>query len=100
MEDGIELADKLLGLCGVRVLEVEEQPGKLVVTAETTRARRCCPSCRRRAQRSRRSQGLPYAAAWALHYSAHDRDRRCPEKLRPGERCPRPRQPTRGSTSK
>ena len=26
-------------------------------------------------ERSRHSQGLPYAAAWALHYSVHDRDR-------------------------
>ena len=39
MQDGIGHAENMLGLDGVRVLEVEERPGELVVTVETTRAR-------------------------------------------------------------
>lgn len=53
-----------------------------------------------RPRRSRWSRWLLSAAAWALPYSAHDLDRRRPDKPRPGETCWRPRQPTRGSTSK
>lgn len=50
MSDGIGLAEKMLGLEGVRVLEVVEQPGEVVIEVESTRDRAYCPSCRRRAQ--------------------------------------------------
>jgi len=50
MEDGTGHAEKMLGLEGVRVLCVEERPGELVVTAETTRRVVTCPSCRKRAK--------------------------------------------------
>lgn len=50
MKDGIGHAEVMLGLDGVRVLDVEERLGELVVTAETTRTRGYCPSCRKRAK--------------------------------------------------
>ncbi len=50
MTDGIGLAEKMLGLAGVMVLDVEDVPGELVVTVESTKAKATCPSCRRRAQ--------------------------------------------------
>lgn len=50
MSDGIGLAEKMLGLPGVVVLEVEEHPGEVVVHVESTRPRAVCPSCRRRAE--------------------------------------------------
>ena len=50
MNDGIGLAEKMLGLPGLRVLEVEEGVGEVVVRVESTRAKAWCPSCRRRAQ--------------------------------------------------
>ena len=50
MTDGIGLAEKMLGLPGVAVLDVEDVPGELIVTVESTRAKATCPSCRRRAQ--------------------------------------------------
>ena len=50
MEDGTGHAEKMLGLDGVRVLDVEVRPGELVVTAETTRRVAYCPSCRKRAK--------------------------------------------------
>lgn len=50
MTDGIGLAERMLGLPGVVVLEVEDVPGELVVTVESTRDKATCPSCRRRAQ--------------------------------------------------
>ena len=56
MDDGIGHAEKMLGLEGVRVLGVEERPGELVVTAETTRTRGYCPSCRRRARAHDRTE--------------------------------------------
>jgi hypothetical protein len=39
----------MLGLPGLRVLEVEEADGQVVVRVESTRAKGYCPSCRRRA---------------------------------------------------
>ena len=56
MDDGTGHAEKMLGLEGVRVLDVEERPGELVVTAETTRTRGYCPSCRRRAKAHDRTE--------------------------------------------
>jgi transposase len=56
MDDGIGHAEKMLGLEGVRVLDVEERPGELVVTAETTRTRGYCPSCRKRAKAHDRTE--------------------------------------------
>ena len=50
MDDGIGLAEKMLGLPGLRVLDVEDVPGEVVVRAESTRTKVTCPSCRRRAQ--------------------------------------------------
>ncbi|MDA8313123.1 MAG: hypothetical protein M0Z46_21400 [Actinomycetota bacterium] len=43
MGDGIEHAETMLGLEGVRILDVEEQPGEVVVTVETTRRAVYCP---------------------------------------------------------
>src|SRR6516162_2054115 len=40
----------MLGLPDLRVLEVEEGVGEVVVRVESTRAKASCPSCRRRAQ--------------------------------------------------
>jgi transposase len=48
--DGIGLAEKMLGLSGVVVLDVEEADGELVVCVESVRRRATCPSCRRRAE--------------------------------------------------
>jgi transposase len=50
VDDGIGLADKMLGLPGLRVLEVEEDLGEVVVRVESTRSKAVCRSCRRRAQ--------------------------------------------------
>ena len=50
MNDGIGLAEKMLGLPGLVVLEVEQHPAELVVHAESTRTKAVCPSCRRRAE--------------------------------------------------
>jgi hypothetical protein len=50
MNDGIGLAEKMLGMPGLVVLEVEDVPGEVVVRAESTRIKATCPSCRRRAQ--------------------------------------------------
>src|SRR5271165_4126319 len=50
MNDGIGLAEKMLGLPGLAVLEVEDVPGEVVIQAESTRTKATCPSCRRRAQ--------------------------------------------------
>lgn len=50
MNDGIGLAEQMLGLPGLRVLEVEEGVGEVVVRVESTRTKASCPSCRRRAQ--------------------------------------------------
>lgn len=50
MSDGIGLAEKMLGLPGLAVLDVEEVPGELVVRVESTRRNATCPSCRRRAE--------------------------------------------------
>jgi transposase len=50
MSDGIEHAEKMLGLPGLVVLDVEERQGELVVTVETTRRTVHCPSCRKRAR--------------------------------------------------
>ena len=56
MKDGTGHAEMMLGLDGVKVLDVEERPGELVVTAETTRTRAYCPSCRKRAKPHDRSR--------------------------------------------
>jgi transposase len=50
VSDGIGLAEKMLGLPGLVVLEVDDVPGEVVVRVESTRRRAVCPSCRRRAQ--------------------------------------------------
>ncbi len=50
MSDGIGLAEKMLGLPGLKVLDVEEAPGELVMSVESTRRKATCPSCRRRAE--------------------------------------------------
>lgn len=50
MYDGIGHAEKMLGLPGLKILDVDEGVGELVVRVETTRARAYCPLCRRRAE--------------------------------------------------
>jgi hypothetical protein len=50
MNDGTGLAEKMLGMPALVVLEVEDVPGEVVVRAESTRTKATCPSCRRRAQ--------------------------------------------------
>jgi transposase len=50
MTDGSGLAERMLGLAGVVVLDVEDRPGEVVVTVETTRPKAYCPSCRKRAR--------------------------------------------------
>jgi hypothetical protein len=50
MADGIGLAEKMLGLPGLVVLEVEDVPGEVVVRVESTRPKPTCPSCRKRAE--------------------------------------------------
>lgn len=50
MDDGIGMAEKMLGLPGLAVLEVEDVPGEVVIQSESTRTKTTCPSCRRRAQ--------------------------------------------------
>jgi transposase len=50
VSDGIGLAERMLGIPGLVVLDVEDVPGELVVRVETLRARAYCGSCRRRAE--------------------------------------------------
>jgi transposase len=50
MGDGSGLAEKMLGLPGLVVLDVEERRGEVAVTVETTRAKAWCSSCRKRAK--------------------------------------------------
>lgn len=50
MSDGTGLAEKMLGLRGLVVLEVEDRPDEVVVSVESDRKRATCPSCRRRAE--------------------------------------------------
>lgn len=50
MSDGIGLAEKMLGLPGSKVLEVEEDDAEVVIRVESTRTKAYCSSCRRRAQ--------------------------------------------------
>jgi hypothetical protein len=47
VNDGIGLAEKMLGLPGLRVLDVEEGVGEVIVRVESTRDKAFCPSCRR-----------------------------------------------------
>ncbi len=49
MSDGIGLAEKMLGLPGLVVLDVEDGVGELVVRVESATKKASCPSCRRRA---------------------------------------------------
>lgn len=48
--DGNGVAERMLGLPGLKVLEVEEHDAEVVIRVESTRARAYCSSCRRRAQ--------------------------------------------------
>jgi transposase len=50
MTDGIGLAERMLGLTGLAVVDVEDVPGEVVVSVESTKAKAACPSCRRRAE--------------------------------------------------
>jgi transposase len=56
VNDGIGLAEKMLGLPGLRVLEVVEGVGEVIVRVESTRDKAFCPSCRRRAQAQDRDE--------------------------------------------
>ena len=50
MDDGIGLAEALLGLSGFRVLEVSEPDVEVVIVIETTATRAFCMSCGTRAE--------------------------------------------------
>ena len=50
MTDGNGLAEKMLGLSGVTVLDVHDVPGEVVVTVESSRTKATCPSCHKRAE--------------------------------------------------
>ena len=50
MSDGIGLAEKMLGLSGLVVTDVEDCPGEVVISVQSTKTKATCPSCRRRAQ--------------------------------------------------
>jgi transposase len=50
MNDGSGLAERMLGLPGLVVLDVDERPGEVVMTVETTRRTAHCASCRKRAK--------------------------------------------------
>jgi transposase len=50
VDDGIGLAEKMLGLPGLRVVEVDQGVGEVVVRVESTRTKSWCRSCRRRAE--------------------------------------------------
>ncbi len=50
MDDGTGLAEKKLGLAGLRVLDVHEGTGEVVVRVESVRTTGYCASCRKRAQ--------------------------------------------------
>ncbi|MDA8358287.1 MAG: hypothetical protein M0Z95_18810 [Actinomycetota bacterium] len=54
MDDGIGHAETTLGLDGLKILDIEDRPGELVVTAETTRRVVYCPPCRKLANRHHR----------------------------------------------
>jgi transposase len=50
MNDGTGLAEKMLGLSDLLVVDVEESPGEVLVRVESKRTKAWCGSCRRRAQ--------------------------------------------------
>ncbi len=50
MNDAIGLAEAMLGLDGLRVLDVVESPSEVVVTVETTAEVAGCPTCGVRAE--------------------------------------------------
>lgn len=54
--DGTGLTEKMLGLPGLRVLDVEEATGEVLVTVESTKPKAWCPSCRKRAQAQDRDE--------------------------------------------
>ncbi len=56
MDEGIGLAEKMLGLPGLVVLDVHDAEAELVVHVESTRRRATCPSCRRRAEAQDRKE--------------------------------------------
>ena len=56
MKEGTGLAEKMLGIPGVVVLDVEEAQAEIVVCVESTRTKATCPSCRRRAEAQDRTE--------------------------------------------
>jgi hypothetical protein len=65
-EDGTGRGEKMPGLTDVRILDVDERPGELVVVAETTKNVVYCPLCRRRAKphdRTEEVQSADYGGA-------------------------------------
>lgn len=56
MIDGTGLAEKMLGLPGLTVLEVQEATGEVLITLESTTAKAWCASCRKRAQAQDRAE--------------------------------------------
>jgi hypothetical protein len=51
VSDGIGLAEKMLGLPGLVVLDVEESVGEVIVRVESTRSKATCPWSRSRHSR-------------------------------------------------
>ena len=56
MADGIGLAEKMLGLVGLVVLDVDDVRGEVIVRVESTRPAVVCPSCRRHAEAHDRTE--------------------------------------------
>jgi transposase len=56
MDEGTGLAERMLGLPGLVVLDVQEAQAEIVVCVESTRRKATCPSCRRRAEAQDRTE--------------------------------------------
>ena len=56
MDEGTGLAERMLGLPGLVVLDVQEAQAEIVVYVESTRRKATCPSCRRRAEAQDRTE--------------------------------------------
>ena len=87
MNDGIGLAEVLLGLPGFRITSVLETSNELIVTVESTAARVGCPTCGVRAEAHDRMRveirdlpcfGRPARLVWKRRWRCIDAD--CPAR--------------------